>query len=38
MTHSGKTTFAHQLRARLANTVVMDQDLQSEDPGYHTRP
>ncbi|HQZ70971.1 MAG: AAA family ATPase [Anaerolineae bacterium] len=27
MTHSGKTTFAHRLQARLPNAVVIDQDL-----------
>ena len=26
MTHSGKTTFAHQLQARLPDSVVVDQD------------
>jgi predicted kinase len=37
MTHSGKTTFAHQLRARLPNSVVVDQDTHAAFLNTHYR-
>ncbi|MBK7781628.1 MAG: ATP-binding protein [Ardenticatenia bacterium] len=37
MTHSGKTTFAHQLQARLPNAIVVDQDLQAAFLNTHYR-
>lgn len=37
MTHSGKTTFAHQLQARLPNSVVVDQDTHAAFLNTHYR-
>ncbi|WP_236823283.1 ATP-binding protein [Bhargavaea massiliensis] len=37
-THSGKTTFANQLSEALADSVVIDQDLQAEFLNRHYPP